>query len=161
AQMTGALGQDGYSLNLAARTLTGIVEDATRFAALEGAVFGMPAWKDEARTAIALELAAAKLLAHCAAPVMPRFAGKLAAALGIDPPTQWPELVTLVPPGSKVSLARQRFFGGGADQPAGGPQLPWLCGVVREALQLPEDADVAGATLVSLGVESMQAIALQ
>lgn len=160
AQMTGALGQDGYSLNLAARTLTGIVEDAQRFAGLEGAVFGMPPWKDEARTAIALELAAAKLLAYCAAPVMPRFAAKLAAALGIDPPAQWPKLVTLVPPGSKVNLARQGFFGEGA-QPAASPLLPWLCGVVREALQLPEDTEVAGATLVSLGVESMQAIALQ
>ena len=40
---------------------------------------GSADWKDEARTAIALELAAARLLAHCAAPVMPRFATRLAA----------------------------------------------------------------------------------
>ena len=39
--------------------------------------------------------------------------------------------------------------------------LGWLSGLVRQTLRLPEDAPVADATLVSLGAESMQAIALQ
>ena len=162
AEMTGSLGQDGFSLNRAARTLDGIVADTLRFSGFEQATAELAAWKDEARTAIALELAAAKLLAHCAAPVMPRFAAKLGTALGIDPPERWPALVTLVPPGTRVKLSGQVFF----RQPAragGQPAalLPWLSGLVRQALRLPEGETVADATLVSLGVKSMQAIALQ
>jgi methionyl-tRNA synthetase len=165
AEMAGCLGQDGFSLNRAAQTLDGIVDDTLRFTGFEGASAGIAAWKDEARTAIALELAAAKLLAHCAAPVMPRFAAKLAAALGIEPPTQWPRTVTLVQPGTSVTMARTVFFGAAPEPgtPAAPDEslLPWLSGLVTEALRLPAETPVAGATLVSLGVESMQAIALQ
>jgi methionyl-tRNA synthetase len=162
AEMAGRLGQDGFSLNLAARTLTGIVEDTLRFSQLEGPVAGLRDSRDEARTVIALELAAAKLLAGCAAPVMPRFAARLAAALGIEPPAQWPRQVTLVPPGVSVNLTRQVFFGAPPGSPAPPPpRLAWLCGLVCQTLELPADAPVADATLVSLGAESMQAIALQ
>lgn len=169
AEMTVSLGQDGYSLNLAARTLNGIVEDTLRFAQLQPLGLGED-WPDEERTTIALELAAAKLLTYCAAPVMPRFAARLAGALGVSPPAQWPELVTLVPPGVQVDLVRQDFFGAGSaggakdtgDSPvAEGQSLGWLSGLVRQTLRLPDDAPVADATLVSLGAESMQAIALQ
>jgi methionyl-tRNA synthetase len=161
--MTGCLGPDGFCLNRAAETLHGIVEDTLRFARSEAAVQDVADWKDETRTAIALELAAAKLLAGCAAPVMPRFASTLAAALGIDTPAQWPELVTLVPPGTRVQLATQVFFGAPSPEPAqpSASLLSWLSGLVREALQLPEGEQVADATLVSLGIKSMQAIALQ
>jgi hypothetical protein len=38
--------------------------------------------------------------------------------------------------------------------------VAWLSGLVRETLRLPPEAPVADATLVSLGAESMQAIAL-
>lgn len=173
--MAGCLGQDGFCLNRAAQTLHGIVEDTLRFARSEAATGDIEDWKDEARTAIALELAAAKLLTACAAPVMPRFAGRLAAALGAPRPSQWPQLVTLVPPGTQVDLARQVFFGPQpetgtaapapagetADQDAAESLLPWLSGLVREALRLPEGEQVADTTLVALGAESMQAIALQ
>lgn len=162
-EMTGCLGQDGFSLNLAARTLTGIVEDTLRFSLLESAVADLQDWRDEARTAIALEAAAAKLLASCAAPVMPRFATRLAAALGIDPPAQWPRQVTLVPAGSHVNLAGQVFFGAAPEpaQRAEAELLTWLSDLIRQTLQLPTDKPVADATLVSLGAESLQAIALQ
>ncbi len=113
--VTGALAQDGFSLNAAARALDGIVADAQRFSGFEAATAGLPDWKDEARTAIALELAAANLLAHCAAPVMPRFAARLGDALGLGTPQTWPELVTLIPPGTKVRLSGQVFF----TEPAG------------------------------------------
>ena len=162
AEMTGCLGQDGYSLNLAARTLTGIVEDTLRFSRLESPCSGMGDWRDEARTVIALELAAAKLLAYCAAPVMPRFAARLATALGIEPPTQWPGQITLVPPGTHVNMERLVFFGSsGASGPGSSEPVAWLSKLVRETLQLPSDRPVADATLVSLGAESMQAIAIQ
>jgi methionyl-tRNA synthetase len=156
AEMTGCLSEDGYSLNLAARTLTGIVEDTLRFSRLETPAAGLPEWRNEARTAMALELAAAKLLAHCAAPVMPRFAEALAGALGIEPPRQWPELVTLVPPGTAVHLQDKVFF-----RVPGEDQAAWLCDLVRETLQLPAGTPVADQTLAGLGAESMQVIALQ
>lgn len=167
-EMSGCLGEDGYSLNLAARTLNGIVEDTLRFSHLEGAMqAGQEGgdWHSERRTAIALELAAARLLAHCAAPVMPRFAGRLAAALGIGPPREWPDHVTLVPPGSAVRLAAQTFFQvitpTTSEAPARNGREAWLAGLVRETLGLPAGAAVTDRTLVSLGTESMQAIALQ
>jgi methionyl-tRNA synthetase len=152
--VTGSLGQDGFSLNQAADELAGLVTDARAFAAREGAV---PGWPDEARTAIALELAAAKLLADCAAPVMPRFAGRLAGALGLPEPACWPETITLVPPGTRADLAGQVFFG----QTATSPLLPWLEETVRAALELPADVALAGKSLAELGMTSMQAIAVQ
>jgi methionyl-tRNA synthetase len=192
AEMAVSLGQDGFSLNQAARTLTGIVEDTVRFSRAEAAVAGAPQWRDETRTAIALELAAASLLATCAAPVMPRFAGRLARSLGLggddSAPRQWPAHVTLVPAGSPVDLAGHVFFtapqpppeaasppepelparhdreatgqapGGTGGRPPGGD---WLDGLVRQTLQLPAGASIGDATLVSLGAESMQAIAIQ
>jgi methionyl-tRNA synthetase len=165
AEIAGSLGQDGYSLNQAARTLIGIVEDALRFSRIEGTVDGLPEWRDETRTAIALELAAAKLLATCAAPVMPRFAGRLGEALGLnDGVSRWPHQVTLMPPGSSVDLARQVFFGPPeppSSPAAESPEPDWLADLVRQTLQLPAGTPVAGATLVSLGAESMQAIAIQ
>ncbi|MDT0391750.1 class I tRNA ligase family protein [Streptomyces dubilierae] len=109
AAVTQSLGQDGFSLNQAAGELHGIVEDVVRFT--EGAYLAAgPAEKDRTRTAIALELAAARLLARCAAPVMPRFADRLAAALGLTGPEVWPDAPELLPAGTKVALADAVFF---------------------------------------------------
>lgn len=172
-ELTNALGQDGFSLNRAAEVLAGIVDDTLVFSRAERASAGLPGWKDETRTAIALELAAARLLAFGAAPVMPRFAAKLALALGQGEPAEWPKLVRLVAPGTRVDLAGRVFFGGAPEQAAGpesasgteaGPEpaeLPWLSALVRESLQLDADAPVADRTLVELGMTSMQCIALQ
>jgi methionyl-tRNA synthetase len=158
--VTGALGQDGFSLNQAAEELHGIVADVLVFGALEGATAEIEAWKDEARTAIALELAAAKLLAEVAAPVMPRFAGRLAAALGRPEAAKWPATPTLVAPGTRIDLARQTFFGAAPE--SGSPALtPWLSALIAESLRLPEGAVSADKTLVELGMESLQSIALQ
>ncbi|MGI9499044.1 MAG: class I tRNA ligase family protein, partial [Geminicoccaceae bacterium] len=65
---------------------------------------------DRHRTAIALELATAALLVAGTAAIMPRFAGKLAASLGIDLPVCWPEAVTLIGPSSSIGLADATFF---------------------------------------------------
>lgn len=167
--MAVALGPDGFSLNLAARELDGIVEDALRFAAQERHVSEVDAWRDETRTATALELAAAKLLATCAAPVLPRFSTRLATALGIPEITEWPRTVTLVPAGSRTTLAGQTFFvppadGPPADRPAAVAEpvlLPRLAELVSQTLQLPAGASVATSTLVQLGAASLQAVALQ
>lgn len=156
--LTTSFGQDGFSLNRAAHALDGLVADTLRFCELERPTAGIAEWKDYSRTAIALELAAAKLLAHCAAPVMPRFAEKLAGALGIDAPARWPELVTLVPAGTQAHLAGQVFFRDPAHPDD--DMLPWLSGAVAQALKLAGAAE-PDSTLVALGSTSMQAIALQ
>ncbi|MFF5039881.1 MULTISPECIES: class I tRNA ligase family protein [Streptomyces] len=108
--VTQSLGQDDFSLNRAARELHGIVQDVTQFAESEYLLGGLDLWQDRTRTAVALELAAARLLARCAAPVMPRFAERLAAALDMSGAADWPRAVELLSPGSKVALADVVFF---------------------------------------------------
>ncbi|MGW1616086.1 class I tRNA ligase family protein [Streptomyces sp. NPDC002285] len=117
--VTGALRADGFSLNRAAAELDGLVEDAVRFSQQESLTAQSADWQDEARTAIALELAAARLLAHAATPLMPRFAGRLAAALGLPEPGEWPRTVELVAPGGEIRLADAVFF-----TPTAGPDEP-------------------------------------
>ncbi|MEV8115948.1 class I tRNA ligase family protein [Streptomyces xiamenensis] len=175
AAVTGSLGQDGFSLNRAARELNGIVEDITAFAQEQAPAAHLGNCRDEARTAMALELAAARLLADCAAPVMPRFAARLAAAIGAPAPHRWPTTVELVPAGTAVGLARQEFFADPGEpvppprsappavpsQEDGPPLLPWLSDLVRQTLRLPAGQPVRDTSLVRLGMESLQAIALQ
>ncbi|KUN00455.1 methionine--tRNA ligase [Streptomyces yokosukanensis] len=108
--LTTALGPDGFSLNQAAEELHGLVQDAVRFSREEGSASGIERWSSEARTTMALELAAARLLAQCAAPVVPRFAKKLALALGDPEPLQWPRTVRLLEPGTPVDLSETVFF---------------------------------------------------
>lgn len=169
AALTGSLDQDGFSLNRATDELMGIATDARTFARQESGLAGRA---DEVRTAIALELAAARLLAECAAPVMPQFSRRLAAALGLPAPSQWPARVTLVPAGTAVRLAGHTFFShaaargkagdtGDTGDTAGEPLSGWLYGIVRATLQLPADSPLAGRSLAELGMTSMQAMAIQ
>ena len=108
--VTGSLRPNGFSLNRGAAELDGLVKDTLRFAGREALTAQSAHWQSEARTAIALELAAARLLAHAATPLMPRFAGRLAAALGLPEPTVWPRTVELISPGSDICLATATFF---------------------------------------------------
>lgn len=110
ATVSAALSGEGFSLNQAAAELDGVVADTVAFSRKEALTAQSAAWPNEARTAIALELAAARLLAYAATPVMPRFAGRLAAALGLGEPTSWPRAVELVPPGTEIRLADAVFF---------------------------------------------------
>lgn len=108
AALTVSLGPDGFSPRQAAESLDGVVADATEFAGCQAPLAGVELWKDDARTAIALELAAARLLAACAAPLVPEPAARLAADLGGPPLDEWPRRVTLVPPGTRVGLGAAR-----------------------------------------------------
>jgi methionyl-tRNA synthetase len=153
AALTASLGPDAFSLNQAADELLGLAADAVRFARAQSPAAQAATWQDEARTAVALELAAARLLAACAAPLMPRFAARLAAAVGAPGPAQWPRLVALPPAGTPVRLAGHSFFG---------PTLAtWLDGLVREALGLSPGEPATGRGLAELGMASLQAVALQ
>ncbi|MFI9503892.1 class I tRNA ligase family protein [Nocardia sp. NPDC052566] len=109
-EITAALNPEGFSLRRAAAGLDGIVTDARAFACQQSRLAGLDRWGSEGRTATALELAAARLLAAVSAPLMPRFSGRLAAAIGISEITTWPETVELVPPGSRCAPAGTHYF---------------------------------------------------
>lgn len=103
-------GADGFSLNGAVHEMNGLIDDTLRFVAASRFLESNAAASDEWRTAVALELASAQLLAQCAAPVMPRFSKRLAQALGRVFDNSWPDHVQLVPPGTKVELVGVEFF---------------------------------------------------
>jgi methionyl-tRNA synthetase len=109
-EITAALNPEGFSLRSAAAVLDDIVSDVRAFSRQQSALAGIPRWSSEARTAIALELAAARLLATASAPLMPRFSAKLAAALGIPAIDSWPDTADLVEPGSRSTLSGTGFF---------------------------------------------------
>lgn len=159
--MTACLDADDMSLNRAAAELDALIDDVVRFSRTEGLLADVPPLKDVARTAIALELAAARLLSRVAAPLMPRFAARLAAALGDAAPATWPSEVSLVPPGQTVNLASCTFFQSTQPAPATASLLPWLTGTLRETLQVAPDVDLAESSLARLGLGSLQAITLQ
>jgi methionyl-tRNA synthetase len=108
--IAGHYGADGFSLNGVVRELNGLVDDAMRFTMSHRSLPPGPNLHDEFRTTVALELAAAQLLALCTAPVMPRFSERLANALGGMKLDAWRDLVGLVPPGKQITLAATRFF---------------------------------------------------
>jgi methionyl-tRNA synthetase len=110
-EVTAALSPEGFSLRSAASVLDGIVTDVRAFSRQQSALAQDDRWNSEARTAVALELAAARLLATASAPLMPRFSAKLAAALGIPAIESWPDTAELVAPGSRCTLSAARFFG--------------------------------------------------
>ncbi|MCP3755596.1 class I tRNA ligase family protein [Streptomyces sp. TBY4] len=109
-EVTAALNPEGFSLTDAAAVLDGIVGDVRTFSRRQSALAHDGRWSSEARTALVLELAAARLLATASAPLMPRFSAKLAAALGIPAVDSWPDTAELVEPGSRCTLAGTRFF---------------------------------------------------
>lgn len=100
---------NGFALNSVVSELNAIVTDAIRLSDAYARVRDNPDLHDEYRTSIALQLATAKILATVSSPLMPRFAGRLAAALGQEI-TAWPNDVALVPSGTTLSLNGARFF---------------------------------------------------
>jgi methionyl-tRNA synthetase len=109
-EITAALNPEGFSLRRAAAVLNCIVVDVREFSSQQSRLTGLDRWSSEARTAIALELAAARLLAHISAPLMPRFSARLAVAIGIPKISSWPKTVELVKPGSQCTLAETHYF---------------------------------------------------
>lgn len=171
-------GADGFSLNGVIRELNGLVDDVIEFSSAHQSLCHNPSTYDEWRTVLALELAAARLLAQCSVPVMPRFASKLAAALGVDNiASQWLGYVTLLAPGSKIELASAHLFSvpelapcpdiakAGVQSPAPS-DLPAiereaLEAMLRNILHLEDDAPVLSKSPADLGLTSLGAITLQ
>lgn len=105
-----ALGAQGFSLNRAAQLLIDLVDSARVFGRKQAHLRGVKGQEDRWRSAVALQLAAAGMLARVAAPVMPRFAGALAQTLGLPERQAWPRSPELIPPGNAIALDRFMYF---------------------------------------------------
>lgn len=98
---------DSFSTRRACTSLETLVREARRFAVAEAPWASREERRDEARTAAALELAAARALALAASPLMPGFAERLWRALGLDGGPQearWDGVAGWVPPGRQLAL---------------------------------------------------------
>lgn len=73
---------EGFSPQLAARVLTEIVRTARSFSAAHGRLYESRPGSPEAGSALAVEAAAAHVLAQLASPIMPEFGARLWHALG-------------------------------------------------------------------------------
>ncbi len=95
-----------FSLNQVANELNSLVKNALIFADAHRYIH----ISNEYQTAIALELAAAQLLAKVTAPLMPRFSAQLSKSLGILATNCWPNAIELLTTGNPIDLAKQIFF---------------------------------------------------
>lgn len=86
----------------ARHVLDEIVRAARRFARREAHWIGAPNRGDERRTSLALELAAAKVLAMAAAPLAPGFARAVWHGLGYDGEPAWEPIPDWVPMGRRI-----------------------------------------------------------
>jgi methionyl-tRNA synthetase len=101
-----------FSTRRATRALLELVDETRAFAASQSYFAAVPARTNELRTALALELAAARLLALGVAPIMPRFAERLFRGLGGTHPVAeaaWPEGHGWVAEGTAVDLREVGF----------------------------------------------------
>lgn len=109
-----------FSPQRAARAIATLAREARRFGLAADFLKDAPGRGGERRTALALELLAAKALAQIAAPVMPDFAERLWRDLGFEAsPWQagWEDRPTWIPPGQRVGdLARPYFAKIGAGE---------------------------------------------
>jgi methionyl-tRNA synthetase len=107
---------ESFSTRRACMGLEALVREVRGFALAEARWSTEAGRRDEERTAMALELAAAHALAQAAWPVMPRFAERLWRCLALDGTPQevrWEHVPGWVPPDRRVAL-RESLFGGRA-----------------------------------------------
>lgn len=113
----GHLSAERFSPPRLVRVLDELVREASQFGAAEAHWSAVPGGSDMFRTAIALELAAARTLAVIAYPIMPRFSAQLWTDLGGPSTVEqhgWDSLGTYLAPGTRVELGRGYF----AQQPS-------------------------------------------
>ncbi len=102
-----------FSPQRATRALCELVRTTRRFAAAEAHWKGFDQRRDERRTAVALELTAAKTLAMLAAPILPDFAERLWRNLGSTSPLQlgsWRSTPEFLAAGSVVVKTETPYF---------------------------------------------------
>lgn len=94
-----ALEVSEFSARRAARIFVDLVEECRDFSDASGPLLVEEGATARARTKVALEFCAARLLCSMAGALMPRFAARLAAALECDAHREWPDHVALLTPG--------------------------------------------------------------
>jgi methionyl-tRNA synthetase len=102
-----------FSPRRATRAMCGLVSSAHRFAKAEDHWSKSDSRRSERRTAIALELLAAKTLALLSAPVMPDFSSRLRESLGYTGSMldgAWNEMDEWVPAGMNIGNLKGDFF---------------------------------------------------
>ncbi len=109
--------EGGYvtgSLREVARTLHELIERIAAFEAAQSHLARVPGLEPQRATALALMLAALRLLATIAQPLMPKFSALLNKHLGFMKPESWPGEVLLLNPGQRVlaaaGLSARRYF---------------------------------------------------
>jgi len=157
-RMNDALNSDGFSLRRAAQQLKTLVQETLVFSQSQQRLAASADWKDEYRTSLALELAAAQLLSRIAQPLMPRFANRLAAALGNTSTDAWPQQAEIVTPGNAITLHQVSFFSD-ADAQQKTPHWDWL--KEKLATLLPGATAKPAHCLSELGATSLIAVTLQ
>ena len=108
--MTATYQDTSFSPQRVTRLLMELVRTAQRFGRGQTFLFEILSKSAHQRTAVALEMAAARLLALLAAPLMPEFAQKLWADLGYSAPMHWETQPYMVPGGQKISAVEPIFF---------------------------------------------------
>ena len=101
-----------FSLRRVVRLLCEMVRRANDFGSGEVHWEKVERRRNELRTSLALELAAARALALLSAPILPRFSAELWRGLGNEKPLQengWEEIPAWVPPGTPIDLDREYF----------------------------------------------------
>ena len=112
ARLARAYGAEAYSLRSVARDLIALVQDVREFALHQKHWGSEVQFEAERRTALALQLATARLLAQLAAPLMPKFAQSLWGGLGQFGAVEssgWPDRATICSPGTPVRLDLEYF----------------------------------------------------
>jgi len=99
-----------FSPQAAARVLSALVREAHRFGKAEEKWHRVPARGEERRTALTLELLAAKTLAVLAAPLTPEFAARLWRDLGFETAPRWEDRPAWVPAGQKIGDLGTPYF---------------------------------------------------
>jgi methionyl-tRNA synthetase len=113
-EVAAAYEAETFSPQKAVRSIAELVRSARRFGKEEEHLARIPGRFEEWRTAVALELAAARLLALLAAPLMPGFARELWLSLGeAGEPASWPDVPALVPAGTEVRGLSRAWFSEG------------------------------------------------
>ncbi|GMU51654.1 MAG: hypothetical protein AMXMBFR33_08000 [Candidatus Xenobia bacterium] len=109
--------ESGYttgSLREVARALHELIERVAAFEAAQSYLARVPGLESQRATALALMLAALRLLATIAQPLMPRFSALLNKHLGFLKPEPWPEEVLFLNPGQRIlaaaGLSARRYF---------------------------------------------------
>ena len=110
-------GYETRRLQVVAKCAVDLVDRTVAFAHEQSHLANLPAYAEQRATGVALELAAARLLAIITAPIMPKFGAQLWKLLGHHHPMEeegWSKDVKFLPPGQRLlaraGLSARRLF---------------------------------------------------